>query len=187
VALELEAKIRVDSRDAVRRRLRSLGARWVYEVLETNRIFDTPDQRLFHQGCGLRVRSCRGAGQVPAATLTYKGPPRAAALKSREELETHVGDPDQTGAILQAVGFKPVITFEKRREEWELDGLPVELDEVPGLGCFVEIEGPDEPSVNRIRERLDLADHPTIRESYVALLIDHVRQKGLSRDEIRFE
>lgn len=185
--LEIETKVKVDSCDAARSRLEELGARHVCSVLETNQIFDTPDQALFRRGCGLRIRTCRGEGSVPAATLTFKGPQRPGALKTRDELETPVGDADAAMAILEALGYRAVMTFEKRREEWELDGLTIELDELPRLGCFVEIEGPDEPSVRRGQERLDLDDRPSITATYIALLIDHARQNGLDFSKVTFD
>jgi adenylate cyclase class IV len=48
----------------------------------------------------------------------------------------------------------------------------VELDELPHLGCFVEIEGPDEQSVLAVRDRLGLAG-PGITKSYLAMLDAH--------------
>lgn len=184
---EIEAKIKVESCDPTRERLRELNARCIYTILEVNRIFDTPDRDLFKKGCGLRIRTCRGEGAVPAASLTYKGPQRPGPFKSREELETTLGEPDNAVSILTALGYTPVITFEKRREEWELDGVVVELDEVPRLGCFVEIEGPDEAAVHCVQDRLQLGSRTPITDSYIALLINHARANNLSFDTIRFD
>ena len=185
--LEIEAKIKVDSCEPVRSRLKALGARRLYRITETNRIFDTPDQSLFRRGSGLRVRTCRGEGEVPGSTLTFKGPALAGAYKSRNELETQVADAASTVDILAALGYRIVITFEKRREEWYAEGLHVSLDEVPRLGSFVEIEGPDEAGVRRVQERLGLADSPSISRSYIALLIDHARERGLAFESVTFD
>jgi adenylate cyclase, class 2 len=186
MTLEIEAKIKVESCEPARERLRELGARQVCSVLEINQIFDTPDRQLFGRGCGLRIRTCCGQGDVPPATLTYKGPQQAGPLKSRPESETGVLDPQSTRAILEALGYSPVITFEKRREEWEFEGLQVALDEVPRLGNYIEIEGPDEQQVSNLQHRLGLGDRPCIRDSYIALLINHARENHLSADRITF-
>lgn len=187
MALEIEAKIKVDSCDPLREHLRKLGAQQQYRTLEINRIFDTPDKQLFSRGCGLRIRTCHGEGRVPPPTLTYKGPQQTGPLKSREESETVVGDPRAAQSILESLGYLPVITFEKRREEWELGPVTVQLDEVPRLGFFVEIEGPDAPRVEDAQRELGLSGRPIIRESYIALLIDHARRNRLPSDRIRFE
>lgn len=187
MSLEIEAKLEVDNCDATRDRLRCLGARWVYTVVETNAIFDTADRQLFARGCGLRVRECKGDGDVPSSTLTYKGAQQAGAFKTRPEFETGLADAAAAKDILKALGYDAVMVFEKRREEWALDGLTVELDEVPRLGCYVEIEGPDEAGVRDLQARLGLGDQPSIRESYIALLIEHARENHLDWHDIRFE
>lgn len=183
---ELEAKIKVDSLDDVRRRLSELAATRVCRVLESNRIFDTADRTLFRAGCGLRIRTCTGDGDVPRATLTYKGPQAESRLKSREEIETGLDDAESASAILHALSYVPVIAFEKRRERWRFERCIIELDELPRLGCYVEIEGPDEAAVNDVQQRLGLADRPTIARSYIALLIDHARANNLPSDRIAF-
>ena len=76
--------------------------------------------------------------------------------------------------------------FQKRRESWALAGCQVEMDELPHLGTFVEIEGPDEASITAVRDRLALASVPGIIETYIAMLADYCRSHGLSLDDIRF-
>jgi len=172
MSIELEAKLKVDDLDAVRRRLREVGAERCGAVVETNTIFDDRDRSLLAADAGLRVRGIRpldGAG--PPATVTYKGPRQPGALKRRTEIEVTVGDPDAMAALLESVGMIRVLRFQKRRESWRLGGCCVELDEVPRLGRFVEIEGPDDATIQAVRDRLGLADCSLIPDSYVALLV----------------
>ncbi len=185
--IEIEAKIKVESFEAVLAALARAGAQRISRVLEVNHIFDTPQRNLFSRGCGLRVRTCAGEGRVPPGTLTYKGPQTASALKSRDELETVVEDAGATRSILRELGFAPVLVFEKRRETWHLVNCTVELDEVPRLGRYVEIEGPDEPAVANVQQSLGLGDEPIITTSYIALLLDHARTNHLPADRITFE
>ena len=100
------------------------------------------------------MRLRRAAGR---AILTYKGPARfAGGVKMREERETAVSDPDEMEAILAALGFERRFRYEKRREEWTLEGCAVALDETP-IGNFVEVEGDprgDPPRRRRARPRL---------------------------------
>ena len=46
----------------------------------------------------------------------------------------------------------------------------MELDEVAELGKFVEIEGPDEAAVNRVRASIGLPETAFVRESYVSMV-----------------
>lgn len=169
---ELESKMKVDSHQTTRDRLRDAGAVYVGNVLETNRILDRPDGHLLRTGCGLRIRRIRileGAG--PRDSITFKGVKIPGKFKQREEHETQIDDADALSAILAALGYSDKIVFEKRRESWRLNTCTVELDELPQLGFFVEVEGPSESEVESTLIRLGLSDQQSITDSYVALLM----------------
>jgi adenylate cyclase class 2 len=177
---EIEAKLRVTSHDAVRERLRSLGATHVRSGIETNVIYDRPDGSLRKRGMGLRVRAVSADhGAAPPATITVKGPRTADALKTREELEVHVDDPATAAAMLEMLGYRVILRYEKRRESWTLGTCRVELDTPPHIGLFVEIEGPTADAVQEARARLDLADAPHVESSYVRMLRERCREKHL--------
>jgi adenylate cyclase class 2 len=174
VAQEIEAKFQIATPEAYRQRLVERGARRIGRVLEINRVFDTPGRRLLGAECGLRVRQCQpvdreATGEPPFASLTYKGPRSAAPLKSREELETPVADPTALVAILERLGFQAVIVYEKRREAWQLGLCEITLDELPRLGWWIEIEGPDIVAIETARMQLGLADAAPVRETYVEM------------------
>lgn len=185
--LEIEAKFRVASHDTVRRRLADLGAVRVGAVLERNHIFDTADRSLLVADRGLRVREIQTLdGAVRPAMLTYKGERLGGELKTRREIETTIGDAAAACEMLTALGFVEAVCFEKRRESWQLGACHVELDEVPHLGCFVEIEGPHEEAIHEAQRKLGLSDVPSIRTTYIAMLVDHCRARGLPAESIVF-
>jgi adenylate cyclase class 2 len=62
----------------------------------------------------------------------------------------------------------------------------VELDELPYLGSFVEVEGPDEATVLAVREQLGLSDRPIVKSSYIALLMGHLQERGQTRKIVTF-
>ena len=184
---ELEAKLKVDDLAPTRRQLQSLGAVATGSRLEVNALFDTPDQSLTRAGKGLRVRARRNlTDHTEDAILTFKGPLQPGTFKSREEIETHVENAAAATALLQALGFQPSLTFEKRRESWELARCHVELDEVPHLGFFVEIEGPDETTITAVQLQLGLAGVPPVKSSYIALLLQYLKDHGRADRVIRF-
>ena len=184
---EIEIKVQVKAHDAVRERLIADGAARRERVLETNRLFDNAERALYVAGCGLRLRECRDEhGRAARATLTYKGPKAPGPIKSREEIEFGVEDPEACIALLTALGFKQFLSFEKRRESWQMQECLVELDEVPYLGRFVEIEGPDEAQIRLVQRDLGLGDLPTIAESYIGLLVHHCQLNQLPIESIRF-
>ncbi len=186
--LEIEIKLKVEALAPIRARLAECGGELASHVLETNHIFDRADRSLLHADQGLRVRavSSRETSQRPSATLTFKGPRQAGDVKTRPELEVTIGDARTTCAILEALGYECVVRFEKRRETWRLDTCRVELDELPNLGSFVEIEGPSQDAVERARTTLGLAAVKVEPSTYIALLIDDAHKHGRSPREIRF-
>src|SRR5262245_45370769 len=169
--MERECKVAVESHDPVRSRLRAAGGAYTGRVLETNRLLDRADGSLQREGRGLRVRTAVALdGNTPPATVTMKGPMQSSVYKLREEIEVEVADGEATVDLLKALGYEPHIVFEKRRESWQLGRCRVELDELPGLGCFVEIEGPDDATIRAVAEKLGVDDRQSIRESYAALI-----------------
>ena len=185
--VEIEAKMSVDSHEPVRQRLRERGATFRGDFVETNTFFDTEDRALLAADEGLRLRLNRSAGTGEAENVvTYKGPRQHGALKARDEVEVNVSDGASATSLLQHLGFGRVLSFEKRRQSWSLDGCKVELDEVPFLGTFVEVEGPDEQSVMRVRQSLRLDARPIVKTSYIALLMSHLQDRGDRRTNITF-
>lgn len=185
--VEVEAKIKVDSHEAVLERLSSLRAMRICRVLETNHIFDNRDRTLLSSGRGLRVRICRAEdGNDPPATLTYKGPRIQGPLKTREEIEIATDDGEACKELIRALGFVEVLCFEKRRETWRLGDCTIELDEIPYLGRYIEIEGPDEAAVVQAQRALGFGECRTVRQSYISLLVEHCRRNGLPIDRIVF-
>ncbi len=180
MAIEIELKLQVESHDAVRERLRELGGIFEGVYLETNHIMDQPDGTLRRQGKGLRVRSmvCEQGKEVPA-TLTFKGPRLAGALKSREEIEVEVSDAEDARNVLVSLGYVSVLTYQKRRERWRFSSCHIELDEPPYLGCFVEIEGADEQTIRGVQKELQLDTFSDVSPSYVHLLMDYCKANDI--------
>jgi len=186
VAWEIELKLRVASHDDIRQRLRDSGAHFASKVLEQNDIFDRRDDTLRTSGVGLRVRSTRDADnstridESAPATLTVKGPREPGVLKSREEVEFAVPNAEIAARMLNLLGFVRVLRYEKRRESWRFGGCLVELDEPPHLGRFVEIEGPDEATINTVRTELGLSQAEPVADSYVRLMMNYCAAHGLN-------
>lgn len=173
---EIEAKFRLDDPDALRERLRGLGAGRVAWHRESNHLYDTPEGRLRRSGCGLRVRvawSLEVEGAAPTGWLTFKGPRHPGELKVREELESPVDDAAAVMGILERLGWREVVVYEKRREVWHLGACEVTVDELPRLGWWLEIEGPDEETVQATRRALGLEAAALAKDTYVALAAKH--------------
>ncbi len=185
--VEIEAKMKLGATDAVLKRLTECGAAPVGSYLETNTFFDTEDRALLARDQGLRVRVSRdlNTGKV-SCVVTHKGPNQYGQLKQRQETELEVGDADDAARLLNQLGFVRYLSFQKKRQSWKLDGCKVELDEVPYLGHFIEIEGPSEETVMKVREKLGLSHLALIKSSYIAMLVAYLQEKGQSTQDVVF-
>lgn len=140
MGVEIEKKYRVSrgEAEAVRGRLSEVGAeRRGGEEFEENVIYTGPglDPRR-------RVLRLRRAGGRGLFTFKERDGSERAVKRHREE-ETEVSDPEALAAILEALGYRPALVYEKRRATWLVAGAEVVLDELP-FGLFVEIEGEEE-------------------------------------------
>jgi adenylate cyclase class 2 len=161
---EVEVKLAAPDLDAVRAKLRGQAAKMLAaRHEEINDLYDDPERKI--SGSGRTVRLRRAAGR---SILTYKGPARFQdGVKTREEREVEVSDAREAEGILAGLGLARRFRYEKRREEWDLKGCVVALDETP-IGNFVEVEG-DPPAIRRVLVRLDLDFTEALPYSYMEL------------------
>ena len=161
---EVEIKLPAPDLDALRVRVRESGAGLLAERhFESNDLYDDPEGSVGMRGCTLRLRRTS-----EGALLTFKGPARfAGGVKTREERETAVSDPEALDRILAGLGYRPRFRYEKHREEWALDRCVVALDETP-IGSFVEVEG-EPTAIREVLSRLGLDPADALPYSYAGL------------------
>lgn len=182
--LEIELKLRISFHDAVRRALKSAHAELQGKVRETNIFFDRPDNSLLAKDAGLRVRFSLADAKLPPKTLlTFKGPRQPTGLHAREAFDLALTPHDQIIPLLEALGFQQRLLFEKDRESWQLDHCLVELDTLPALGTFVEIEGPTEEAVLTVQQKLELVDAEIVKPGYASMVRTHLAGRST---ELRF-
>ena len=187
---EHEAKFKVASLAAIRRRLRAAGAAHLGTALETDEYYDTAEGRLLAADSGVRVRTFRKlagpAGMDLRPQLTFKGPRQPGRkIKVRTERQVRLDDADAAGRILQALDLDVAMVIQKRRASYRLGRCRIELDELPLLGCFVEVEGPGARAIDRVCDLLGLTGQP-ILEPYTALAAEHCRKAGRSARRVTF-
>lgn len=170
---EVEAKARVPSADEARKRLRALGAERLGREEQRDTYFAHPQRDFASTDEALRLREAWGE-----AELTYKGPKLGDRAKLREELTVRVAPVEELELVLQRLGFREVTVVRKWRETWKLRGAEVAVDEVEGLGSFVEVElgaqrAEDTPALaDKVLALLrELGGEESIRASYLELLL----------------
>ena len=108
--VEIEAKIKVEDLAPTRAKLKELGAKFVANHRELNAIFDTEDRALLAEDKGLRVRTAKDLkSQTETCTVTFKGPRKHSAMKSREETEMKVESFAAATDLLRQLNFNEVL------------------------------------------------------------------------------
>ena len=175
---EVELKLRADH-DALREKLADHGATHVDSRTQTDTYYNAPHRDFAETDEALRIRHEQPADGEAVTKVTYKGPLVESESKTREEHETTVDSEAALEGVLSGLGFEPAATVEKDREFYALEGYTITLDDVTGLGEFVEIEQEaTESEVEAVREgavdllsALGLDSGEQIRTSYLGLLL----------------
>ncbi len=175
MGIEIEKKYRLDRElwERLPARLAALGALAAGgEEFEENTLYGG-------QGLDPRRRVLRLRRTGERAVFTYKErDPTGEAIKRQREEETEVSDAAALAAILDALGYRPALVYEKRRTTWQLGGAEVVIDELP-FGLFAEIEG-GEDEILRAESLLGLEAAEAEHLSYPALTARH----GTERDGV---
>jgi adenylate cyclase class 2 len=172
MADEIEKKYRLSAerKAEVLESLEEIGAEFVGEDFEENILFSSPD--LQAKQAVLRLRRI-GARTV----LTFKQKIQSDfAAKHHTEYETEVADFDEMEKIFAALGYRPVLVYEKRRRTWNFRAAEIVLDTLP-FGEFMEIEG----SLTAIAETemfLGAEDYEVVPETYPNLTLKFGTRRG---------
>ena len=139
MAVEIEKKHILDKKKIVEltAKLGDLNAKFSYETFEENYL---------HRGglIDLRPAVLRLQKTQQRTTLTYKEKlGYDSAFKQQTEFETEVADVEAMENIIDRLGYKLALVYEKHRKSWHLGDVEVVLDELP-FGYYMEIEGAKE-------------------------------------------
>ncbi|HRQ23574.1 MAG TPA: class IV adenylate cyclase [Anaerolineales bacterium] len=179
---ETEAKFYVRDLKRIEMRLLELEAHLIQpRIHEINLRFDNATGDLRREFKVLRLR------KDSEAKFTFKGPGvEVGGALSRREIEFTVGDFESAWQFLDALGFTPIVFYEKFRATFELNGVHIMLDELP-YGNFVEIEGEDIDTLRNVAGLLGLNWDASIKVSYHALFVRAAEKHGLDESQLSFE
>ncbi len=139
---EVEMKFPAGDRARLESRLAEFGATIAAPQSEVDVYFAHPARDFAKTDEALRIRR-KGSSN----SITYKGPKIDAATKTRREIDLPVAGEQAARAwtdLIEALGFRPVGEVRKLRRkahvDWRGRSVEVSLDEVAGLGVYVELE-----------------------------------------------
>ncbi|MEE9474983.1 MAG: class IV adenylate cyclase [Candidatus Hydrothermarchaeaceae archaeon] len=169
--LEIEAKATIENKEEMEQRILDAGGKYIRTETQRDIYFAHPSQDFVKTDEALRIRT---AGKEH--TLTYKGPKLDELTKTREEVETKLEDAASMAEILKRLGFTEVAPVIKTRSHYMLGDYLVAIDEVDGLGHFIEVEKhadsyrPEE--LVELLKSLGIEESKMERKSYLELLLE---------------
>ncbi len=185
MALEIELKLKVDSLQPIAQRLKQLGAEFAGDFIQTDSYYDDSKDSLVNSDRCLRIRKHRNGGSE-VIELTYKGARENHRFKTRREIGLKVEKAEELAHLFGELGYRERLTFEKKRSLWEFADCKVALDELPLLGKFVEIEGPNDTLIENAQKQLSLEHLSHIPQSYAHLMEEAVKKTGIKKKRITF-
>jgi adenylate cyclase class 2 len=145
--LEVEQKYPVTDHAQLRTQLSALGCLFHAPLEQADLYFAHPARNFKDTDEALRLRRGVAEGGSDDVRITYKGPKLDSTTKTRREIELPISGAhgyEQYRELLEVLGFRAVMEVRKTRTpgtiEWDGAEIEVALDDVAGLGTFIELE-----------------------------------------------
>ena len=144
MARNIEIKARVSDLAALEERAVAIGARRVGVENQTDRYFEIGAARRF------KLRAIDG---VRTELIRYARPEHSGVRLSEYEITRVSSEETELSSVLSS---KPLVIVRKRRTIYLLDNVRIHLDEVDGLGTFLELEAVVDPNHDEARCRAQI-------------------------------
>lgn len=147
---EIEVKAKIKDLGSVRSTLENLGCVFSDSVTQDDIYFVNFDDdfSVFKTKANfLRIRKTRGK-----IIFTLKQP------QSNEldciEKEFEISDEQQCREAIEIMGYHEVVRVSKTRARCSYNGIEISLDDVQGLGAFIEVERITDEDANKVQDEL---------------------------------
>ena len=169
--MEVEAKARVKSLREIEEKLKARGAKLVKSVVQKADYYAPPWKQDFKKKGTFLLRIRKEGKKTVFSIKKLSSNPGA-----RIEFETAVEDPLALEKILAHSGFKKIASVNKKRGEYSMGKVHYCLDDVEGLGKFVEVESfssQGKKTLSKLEKLLhSLGLKRTTRKGYVEMVFE---------------
>ena len=167
---EVEVKAPVKDADALINAILKKGAGFLKSETNSDIYYNHPSRDFAETDEAFRIRKVDNK-----YFFTYKGPKIGTAAKSRIERELEINDYETAREIVSLLGFRETGRVNKQREIYTCGDITICIDNVDGLGVFVEIEktGPEREPLEKevIRFASELGISGFERRSYLEMIL----------------
>ncbi len=148
---EIEIKVRIPDINTIREAIKAHGGIFSETLIEKDNYYNAPHRNFAETDEALRIRETDNG-----TVMTYKGPKETIqGSKVRSETNLTINSGKDAETILQSLGFFRVAEVIKKREYWKYQDFSIALDEVEGLGSFIEIELLSDTDIAEVAARID--------------------------------
>jgi adenylate cyclase class 2 len=137
--IEVEVKAKINDFESIKRKLKKINALKIRKEYQKDVYFNSPIKDFTKTDEALRIRKISIKNEINTF-ITYKGPKIDSASKTREEIEIGIDEANKISKLFENLGFKKGNVVIKNREFYQLEEYIVSLDDVEGLGPYMEIE-----------------------------------------------
>ena len=187
---EVEVKAPISDLETVRNALEHIGAQQLNSETQSDAYYDHPCRAFHETDEALRLRRRLPYSEDltedvdesrPLYELTYKGPKVDPLSKTRIELSVGLVEATAVESLLVHLGFGYVGEVLKKRVFYSLGEFTLSLDEVEGVGDFLEIEQVVDSKdrieslrkdMFKVLEDLGLDPETSTRSSYLEMFLE---------------
>ena len=169
----MEIEMRFKTKEDTKNNLEKIGAKHITTVKQDDTYYKfslDKERRIV-----IRIRRDHEGKEK----LTFKGSSKDKEDIAWQEWEHNIQKADVLNNLFLSNGLEIVCRINKKRDTYKKDGLEINLDEIDGLGTFVEVEVQTEnielgkqKILEFIRDKLEIDESDIITKGYVPLMIE---------------
>ncbi len=168
---EVEVKAKINNVDSIRKNLNKIGVEFFKKTTQSDEVYIGNKTNLSKMSARIRLEN-------NIYTLTVKE--KLSNILDNNEYEFVTTKPKDTAKLLIALGFKRLIKVKKVRTLYKYKKLSICLDQVAGLGNYIEVEKIVNESVDsqvvqkeicKFLEKLGLTKNDQVIAAYFELIL----------------
>ena len=145
IKMEIEIKAKLKHKEKVADKLKTLGAEEKKQKHQFDQYYNHPKKDIRETNEYIRLRYLYGENKGKFCYHVNAG-------DATQEYEVPIEDINAFKQILKLCGFSPLGLIDKKRRTFALDAFEITIDEVNGVGDFLEIETEGELNEVKIKK-----------------------------------
>ena len=182
-------RMNIEHSDALTPKLAAAGATHVRDVMRVTTYYQNPGHggRSSQEWLGPELSLVLEQDfnhQHRHGILSWTKPPGSDSPRDTKTADLPAGDVSMISDLINDLGYCPTRRVETERRRWTWYGCGISLDTVPYLGRFVEIDGPSEAAIQKVRGRLGLDALPLVEDTDQTMLEDALASRNIQDEYI---